>query len=154
MKISALDLQLDIDEIHYLINTLLIELFGEQARIEKHQLDRMKQQLNKRELSCWFFKVEENDKIIGFFSLSESFALYANGFYGTINELWVEHGSRSHGTGTSIIEFIKLFGKDRGWSRIDVTAPPGTLWLRSVNFYEKNGFQDTGIKLKFFLHQN
>jgi hypothetical protein len=38
--------------------------------------------------------------------------------------------------------------RERGWRRLDVTAPPGDAWRRTVAFYEKNGFVFTGPKLR------
>ncbi|HEY7162356.1 MAG TPA: GNAT family N-acetyltransferase [Acidobacteriota bacterium] len=90
-------------------------------------------------------------KIIGVMTLMETFAVYANGNYGIINEMYTDPESRSSGVGAALIDAAKQYGRARGWERIDVTAPESPGWERSRQFYEKNGFHFTGPKLKFVL---
>jgi heme-degrading monooxygenase HmoA len=49
------------------------------------------------------------------------------------------------------IEAVKQFGRQKDWTRIDVTAPESERWIRARQFYEKQGFVFTGPKLKFLL---
>jgi GNAT superfamily N-acetyltransferase len=89
--------------------------------------------------------------IIGITTVVESFAIYANGPYGIINEMYVIPAARSAGVGGRLIDAIKALGKERGWSRIDVTAPESERWARTRRFYEARGFTFAGPKLKFAL---
>ncbi len=89
--------------------------------------------------------------ICGILTLAEAFAIYANGNYGIINEMYVAPEYRSAGIGAKLVDAVKEFGKQRGWTRIDVTAPESERWERTRRFYEKQGFVFTGPKLKFLL---
>jgi GNAT superfamily N-acetyltransferase len=90
-------------------------------------------------------------EIAGLATLSETFAIYANGNYGVIDEMYVSPAFRSQGLGKQLIDAIKAFGRDKGWARIDVTAPEGEGWERTRRFYEREGFSFAGPKLKFPL---
>jgi GNAT superfamily N-acetyltransferase len=91
------------------------------------------------------------EKIVGILTLAESFAIYANGNYGIINEMYTDPSYRSSGIGAMLIRAAVEHGRKKGWARIDVTAPESERWARSRQFYEKQGFVFTGPKLKFLL---
>lgn len=91
------------------------------------------------------------EKIVGILTLAESFAIYANGNYGIINEMYTDPSYRSAGIGTMMIRAAIEYGRKKGWARIDVTAPESERWARTRHFYEKQGFVFTGPKLKFLL---
>jgi GNAT superfamily N-acetyltransferase len=94
----------------------------------------------------------EAGQIAGFVSMYESFALYAQGAFGTIAEFYVRPEFRSQGIGQRLAERAKEFGRTRGWRRLEVTTPPLPHFGRTVGFYERGGFSVTGgRKLKFLL---
>jgi len=98
------------------------------------------------------FAARENDgRIVGLLTLVESFAIYANGNHGIINEMYVASDQRSRGVGRLLLDAAKEVAGRRGWSRIDVTAPESPRWQRTRRFYESNGFTFAGPKLKFSL---
>ena len=88
---------------------------------------------------------------VGVTTLVEAFAIYANGSYGIINEMYVAPSHRSTGVGVLLLDAAKALGRARGWRRIDVTAPESPRWDRTRQFYERNGFAFTGPKLKCLL---
>ena len=88
---------------------------------------------------------------VGVLTVSETFAIYAGGRYGVIDEMYVDPGHRSAGVGRGLLEAAKELGRVRGWRRIDVTAPPGATWDRTVRFYEGQGFVFTGPKMRCLL---
>lgn len=88
---------------------------------------------------------------IGVLTVTETFAIYAGGRYGVIDEMYVVPEHRSSGVGRVLLEAAKELGMVRGWRRIDVTAPPGAAWERTVRFYEREGFIFTGPKLRCAL---
>ena len=90
-------------------------------------------------------------EIAGIATVVESFAIYANGPYGVINEMYVAPPYRSQGVGARLIAAVKDLAARRGWIRIDVTAPESPAWDRTRRFYESQGFVFTGPKLKFVL---
>ena len=93
----------------------------------------------------------ESNGIVGVLTLSENFAIYTNGHYGLINELLVSPDHRSSGIGARLIEAVKEMGRSRGWTRIEVGTPVEERWLRTRQFYRRQGFVFAGPKLKFRL---
>jgi GNAT superfamily N-acetyltransferase len=91
-----------------------------------------------------------DDSVIGVATVVESFAIYANGHYGVINELVVAPAWRSKGVGRALLQAIYTLGGRRKWSRIDVTAPSSGS-ERARKFYERDGFTFAGPKLKKYL---
>jgi GNAT superfamily N-acetyltransferase len=89
---------------------------------------------------------------IGFISLCESHALYAEGAFGTIPELYVRPDRRSGSIGQHLLARAKAFATMRGWKRLEVATPPLPEFDRTLAFYEREGFAVTGgCKLKTLL---
>lgn len=89
---------------------------------------------------------------VGFATLCESFALYAEGAYGTIPELYVRPQQRSRHVGQQLIDAAKAFGNTRQWKRLEVTTPQLPQFDRTLVFYEREGFCVAGgRKLKMIL---
>ncbi len=97
------------------------------------------------------FVAREAGEPAGVMTLTEHVAIYAGGRYGVIDELYVVPARRSAGVGGKLLAAAVAFGREKGWRRIDVTAPPGAAWGRSVRFYEGRGFVFTGPKLRLDL---
>jgi len=95
-----------------------------------------------------FLAREGVEEPVGVLTLTETFAIYAGGRYGVIDELYVAPEHRWRGIGRRLLEAAFEHGRARGWRRIDVTAPPGPAWERTVRFYELQGFVFTGPKLR------
>jgi GNAT superfamily N-acetyltransferase len=81
---------------------------------------------------------------VGFVTVYESFALYAEGAFGTMAELYVRPAYRSKGVGKSLIEAVRSFGKTRDWTRLEVTTPPLPQFDATLSFYEREGFAVSG----------
>lgn len=89
---------------------------------------------------------------LGFLALYESFALYAEGPFGTIPEFFVRPAHRSSGVGTALLSEAKRVGHAKGWTRLEVTTPPLPQFDRTMAFYEREGFSISGgRKLKLEL---
>ena len=105
-----------------------------------------------REKYFVFVAQSENAGSVGFIALYESYALYAEGAFGTIPELFVRPGYRSQNVGLRLMEQAKTFGNSRGWKRLEVTTPPLPQFDKTIAFYEREGFAITGgRKLKVAL---
>lgn len=88
----------------------------------------------------------------GFIALYESHALYAEGAFGTIPELYVRPVYRTNRLGLRLVSQAKSFGASRGWTRLEVTTPPLPQFDRTLAFYEREGFAISGgRKLKVSL---
>lgn len=88
----------------------------------------------------------------GFIALYESYALYAEGAFGTIPELYVRPEHRTNGLGLRLVSQAKSFGASRGWTHLEVTTPPLPQFDRTLAFYEREGFAISGgRKLKVSL---
>lgn len=156
----------DTSRIKTYITALFTELFGEEAVPSDDVFKRIFSQLATNSTQHQMFEIltardtslghegntyQDNEKdVAGFFTLSESFAIFAHGHYGIINELWIKPERRSEGIGESVIKEIQRLGRQKGWRRIDVTAPASSDWDRTFEFYKKCGFEMTGRKLKIF----
>jgi len=97
------------------------------------------------------FLAREDRREIGVLTLTEHVAIYAGGRYGVIDELFVVPERRSAGVGERLLAAARAHGAGKGWRRLDVTAPPGPAWQRTVRFYEAHGFVFTGPKLRLDL---
>ncbi|MGD9968848.1 MAG: GNAT family N-acetyltransferase [Sulfuricurvum sp.] len=100
-----------------------------------------------------FIAIDEvSNQIIGFVSSYEGYALYAEGAFGTMAELYVKPSYRSQGIGKLLIQTQKDFGNERGWKRLEVTTPPLPQFDATLSFYEREGFEISGgRKLKMVL---
>lgn len=86
----------------------------------------------------------EFGEVIGFITVYEGFALYAEGAFGTMAELYVRPAYRSRGIGKMLIQSVKDFGNQRGWKRLEVTTPPLPQFDATLAFYEREGFEISG----------
>ncbi len=99
-----------------------------------------------------FVARSESANPTGFISLYESYALYAEGAFGTIPELYVRPKYRANELGLHLVSQAKSFGVSRGWTRLEVTTPPLPQFDRTLAFYEREGFAISGgRKLKVAL---
>jgi len=142
----------DSDLIIRQVLNLLEELGEESDDLGELQTEKVLREWSELNDRFFVFAAKDDEgNIQGLITLAESFALYANGNYGIINEMMVVSAARSQGVGAALIQKAVLFGRERGWSRIDVTAPESERWARSRRFYEQQGFTFAGPKLKLQL---
>jgi len=81
---------------------------------------------------------------LGFASLCESCALYAEGRFGIIQEFYVVPAARSLGAGEKLLEAAVSHSREKGWKRLELCTPPLPEFQRSLAFYERHGFEVTG----------
>ncbi len=92
----------------------------------------------------WLAREPAHDGVIGFVAAYEGHALYAEGPFGVISELFVRPAYRSQRVGEALVRAVRTFGVQRGWTRIEVMTPPLPQFDRTVEFYGKQGFVVTG----------
>jgi GNAT superfamily N-acetyltransferase len=84
------------------------------------------------------------NKPIAVVTLTETYALYAGGKIGVIQEFYVSPEFRDSGVGSMLIEQVQGYGKKRNWSCIELCTPPLPEFERTLNFYQKNGLLPVG----------
>jgi len=146
----------DAHEIAVMVGELLNEIMGAIRLPSFHfdlreTADRLRDFLI-RDKYFIFIALDECGKAAGFLSLYESYALYAEGTFGTLPELYVRPPYRSKQLGSRLVSQAKSLGASRGWKRLEVTTPPLPQFDRTLAFYEREGFAITGgRKLKVLL---
>lgn len=85
---------------------------------------------------------------IGVITVVSSYAIYNLGEFGTITEFYVVPNYRSKGLGNVLIEQVKQFCIEKKWNKLEVGAPTEKNWPRTISFYENNGFNKKGPKLR------
>jgi GNAT superfamily N-acetyltransferase len=93
----------------------------------------------------------DGGKVVGAMTLSTCYALYADGAFCEIAELYVSPEWRSRQAGKLLVEAAADHCRSRGWTTLEVGAPPADAWSRTVAFYKRNGFEDIGPRLNLIL---
>jgi GNAT superfamily N-acetyltransferase len=87
---------------------------------------------------------EHQNKPVAVVTFTETYALYAGGKIGVIQEFYVLPELRASGVGSTLIEQVKKYGKQHDWSCIELCTPPLPEFERTLNFYQKNGLTPVG----------
>ncbi len=100
----------------------------------------------------WSFLAETGDgPAVGVLTLNECAAIYAEGCFGEICELYVAPAHRSARVGALLIDAAVAFGRARSWPALEVGAPDVPRWGRTVDFYLDYGFTEVGPRLDLRL---
>ena len=87
---------------------------------------------------------EYQNKPIAVATFTETYALYAGGKIGLIQEFYVSPEFRASSIGSMLIEQIKKYGKEHDWSCLELCTPPLPEFERTLNFYQKSGLVPVG----------
>ena len=77
-------------------------------------------------------------------TFTETYALYAGGKIGVIQEFYVLPEFRSSGVGAMLIEQVRSYGQKHDWSCIELCTPPLPEFERALSFYQDNGLVPVG----------
>ncbi len=77
-------------------------------------------------------------------TITETYALYAGGKIGVIQEFYVSPEFRASGVGSMLIEQVQDYGKKQNWSCIELCTPPLPEFERTLKFYQQNGLSPVG----------
>lgn len=94
--------------------------------------------------------LDEDGDVVGVLTLAETLSLYAGGYIGVINELYVVPNYRSEGVGKILLDAAKSLAEERDWKRLEVTTP-GDEYAKTLRFYEREGFMPIGPRYKFVV---
>lgn len=86
----------------------------------------------------------------GVITVVESLSLYAGGYIGVINELYVAPAYRSEGVGKMLLDAVKELAEERAWKRLELTTP-GDEYEKTLRFYEREGFNRIGPRYRFIV---
>jgi GNAT superfamily N-acetyltransferase len=137
-----------------LVQDLLAELGGEGHEFAGIDCDKLQMDIRRNLGSGRFLALlakDESGTAIGVLTLSDSFALYAGGEYGVIDEMYVRPDWRGQGVGRALVDEAVAVARERRWFRLDVTGPQDEPDERAVRFYQGLGFEFTGPKLRRLL---
>jgi GNAT superfamily N-acetyltransferase len=146
----------DAEEVAGMVGELLEEIMaaiGDRAfDFDLEETERRLRDFLRRERYFAFVARDAKGRALGFVTLCESCALYAEGVFGIVPEFYVRPGQRGAGIGARLAAQAKAFARSRGWRRLEVTTPPLPQFERTLAFYERQGFSIAGgRKLKLAL---
>lgn len=139
----------DADTVAELVRNLLEEIMqvtgGSHFQVDLPQMiSRARTFLETGQAQILLARSGGRSQAIGLLALSECHALYAEGSFGIITELYVAPAHRSAGVGHELVERAKQQARRRGWKRLEVTTPPLPAFERTIRFYESQGFSISG----------
>lgn len=128
-----------------LLNEIMEAIDERLFTYDRHETEKWAKNLLEKE-KYWVLLAREHtsQSVIGFVSLYESYALYAEWAFGTIPELCVRPDWRSKNVGGSLLKEAIVLGKMKGWRRLEVTTSPLPIFERTLRFYQANGFEISG----------
>ena len=86
----------------------------------------------------------EADTPVAVATFTETYALYAEGKMGVIQEFYVKPERRSDGLGNLLIDRVKDHGRQCGWACLELCTPPLPQFERTLSFYQQNGMIPVG----------
>ncbi|MCJ8319813.1 MAG: GNAT family N-acetyltransferase [Colwellia sp.] len=87
---------------------------------------------------------EYENRAIAVVTMTETYALYAGGKIGVIQEFYVTPEFRASGVGSMLIEQVQIYAEQHKWSCIELCTPPLPEFERTLSFYQKNGLIAVG----------
>lgn len=84
------------------------------------------------------------DEAVGVLTISETYALYAGGQMGVIQECFVSASYRGQGIGRKLIQAALAIGAELGWACIELCTPPLPEFKQTIDFYQQHGFVPVG----------
>jgi GNAT superfamily N-acetyltransferase len=143
----------DIPQIVGLVDKLLCELNHKKLELDHDIMGRICAELLS-DHNHNVFLAFNGDQAVGMAGIVQSIAIYTLGPFGVLNELYVLPEYRSLGVGKLLIAAITEYGENKGWARIEVGLPEQGLFQRTFDFYQREGFEEIGPRVKKYLSHN
>jgi GNAT superfamily N-acetyltransferase len=80
----------------------------------------------------------------GVITAAESFALYAGGKIGIVQECYVRPACRAQGVGQALMDAMLALASQRGWAAVELCTPPLPQFARAIDFYQRHGYAPVG----------
>ena len=137
----------DAEVVASLVLALLEELSGpERSGYSAGDLSKLAATLlGTKELSAII--AEKDGEPIGVLVLNSCASLYA-GRFGEITEMYVKPAFRTARVGEMLLTAAAEIAREHSWSRLEVGTPEQPAWSRTLAFYKRNRFIETGVRLK------
>lgn len=93
-----------------------------------------------------------HEKPVGVVTIAESYALYAGGKIGIIQEFYVSPDHRLQRVGDKLINAAMSLAAGRGWVCMELCTPPLPEFRQTIDFYQKYDFIPVGgrkMRLQF-----
>ena len=133
------------------VATLLSDLFEEVGHTpDKEAIIAIFADIEADDRHSTLIALDDDRDVVGVLTLVETISLYAGGYIGVLNELYVVPAYRSEGVGKMLLDEAKTLGESRGWQRMEVTTP-GDEYERTLRFYEREGFISIGPRYKYLI---
>ena len=145
------------NNIAVLLNELLSEIMLSTGEQHFHidlasTQERVDEWLRQGKYVVFIASTQDTSTLLGFVAFYESYALYAEGAFGTIPEFYVRPEYRSLGIGRRLLDRGIDYARHKDWTRLEVTTPTLPVFERTFRFYEQQGFSISGgRKLKRLL---
>lgn len=86
----------------------------------------------------------DQDQPVGVATVTQSFALYAGGAIGIIQEFYVQEHARSGGLGAQMLDRVIELARRRNWCALELCTPPVPEFDRALSFYRRYEFAPVG----------
>lgn len=136
-------------QIGAMVAALVAEISGKQINCNNQQTRAFLDEAMQSGNYTVFLAIDADGQAVGLISLGACGAVYAGGRFGVIHELYVDPGMRSRGIGAALLERAKQTSVQRRWGRLEVGAPGRPQWSRTSDFYQREGFQLIGPRLRW-----
>jgi GNAT superfamily N-acetyltransferase len=140
------------DESHTVyVAELLAALFEEVGHTpDAEEIASIFNQIEESDHHSTLLAMDDDGDIVGVLTIAETLSLYAGGYIGVLNELYVVPEYRSEGVGKMLLDAAKDLAEERDWKRLEVTTP-GDEFDKTMRFYEREGFFLIGSRYKYLL---
>lgn len=140
----------DADLISNLVLKLIQEFNQQGAKFETNHevlMNVSRELVQKESFTAYLAFEARSEKAIGLITITQVTAIYNLGDFGLITEFYVDEEYRSHGIGRELLKKALAYAKEKGWKKVEVTAPDKGNLDTIMNFYTQNGFKEKGPKL-------
>lgn len=84
------------------------------------------------------------EKPVGVITIAETYALYAGGKIGIIQECYVLPEQRSNLVGDALLNSALSLAKENGWACMELCTPPLPEFKKTIDFYVRHEFVPVG----------
>lgn len=88
--------------------------------------------------------VDGESEPVGVATIAQTYALYAEGKIGVIQECYVVPAFRNRAVGGALLDAAFALAQLKGWVCMELCTPPLPQFARSLDFYQKHGFKPVG----------